>query len=93
VPRLLYGPRLKIIGIEVQQSSTTFNILVSNRGSTAAINAVGRVTIRPITADSFTITKQQAFEARKNEKGDWTQKSYWRKSLDCFLYAEDWYRG
>ena len=93
VPRFLNGPRLTIAGIELQPSSDTFNLVVRNRDATAALNAVGRITIRPIGPDSIAIGRDQALEARKRTEGDWTKQSYWRKTLDSFLYADDWRIG
>lgn len=93
IPRLLYDPRLKILGLEVQPSFGSYHIVVINGGRTAAINAVGHLTLRPIGPDSVLITRQQAQEAAESSDTRWWETGYWRKGPHSYLHTEDWQLG
>lgn len=51
IPRWLFDPRLKIVGIE--HRSKAFTLVVVNKGKIAAMNASGRLTIRHIENDDL----------------------------------------
>ena len=93
IPRLLYDPRLKIEGIRYHRSYRSYTILVNNRGKNAAINAVGRVTIRPIRKGDILHSREEILEARKKLPGHWRDVGDWRKSIDAWLSSEDWETG
>lgn len=93
VPRLIYDPRLVILGIETQPSFGTYNVVVLNKGRTAALNAVAHITIRPITSDSILITHAQQQKYLKSSKIKWWENGYWKKDVNAFLCREDWKLG
>jgi hypothetical protein len=87
LPRFLFDPRIKITGIS--QHGHVFRLTVVNKGRTAANDAVGRLTIRPIGKDDIGVTKEQVIEARKTA----SVNDDWRKTSNSHLRAEDWELG
>lgn len=87
LPKLLFGPRIKIVGIEPH--GFAWRLIVVNIGRTAATNAVGRITIRPIDQGDVIGTREEILEARKQR----VPGSDWRTSIDAHLRAEEWQLG
>jgi hypothetical protein len=87
LPRWLFDPRLKIEGLDTHGHAV--RLIVVNRGKTAATNAVGRLTIRPIREVDIDGTRADVVEARKTASdGD-----DWRHTRNAHLRSEDWQTG
>ncbi len=87
LPKLLFDPRIKIVGIDYHGFAT--RLVVVNTGRTAATDAVGRITIRPIGQGDISGTRAEIAEARKTASPD----DDWRRTINAHLRAEDWQTG
>ena len=86
LPRLLFAPRLH--AVDMDYHSFQYRLIVVNTGRMAAVNAVGRITIRPINQGDVVGTYAEVFEARKHQLSE-----DWRQSVDAYLRTEDWQVG
>lgn len=83
-----YSPKLKILSIDPQGDQ--IRLLVKNYGRNgAAINAVGKVTIRTIEKGDILGTKKEIDKIRENRKPD----AKWKETDDAYLRAEEWETG
>ncbi len=87
LPRLLFDPRLRIESIS--KHGHVFRLIIVNYGRTAANDAIGRVTIRPIEKDDIGVTRAEVIEARKNA----ATNDDWRKTSNSHIRSEEWELG
>lgn len=86
LPKLLFDPRIEIVDIVVHNNG--WGLIVLNKGRTAATNAIGRITIRPIKEDCILGSREEIFAARQGALPD-----DWRRSINAHLRTEDWETG
>ncbi|OIO87504.1 MAG: hypothetical protein AUK02_05105 [Anaerolineae bacterium CG2_30_58_95] len=87
LPRLIFNPRIKIVGLDFH--GHVVRLIVVNKGRTAATDAVGRMTIRPIGQGDIIGTRAEIMKARKTASPD----DDWRKTVNAHLRSEDWQLG
>jgi hypothetical protein len=86
LPRYILGPKIRIEKIETHRNQ--FRLVVKNHGRQAAINAVGRITIKNIEDGDIVGSIENIKEARKVDSPE-----TWRKNKDSYLSVEDWSLG
>jgi hypothetical protein len=92
IPRLLFNPRVKIIGIDYHFSFDSYNLIVLNKGKTVALNAVGRITIRPIRQGSLISNRTNSIKKRDHSENQQVIKD-WRENNESWLGKNDWKVG
>ncbi len=76
LPKWLFDPRLVILGYSTP--SRTSILKVVNKGKAAAINAIGRITIRPIKSGDILPTPSNEAISISGTSSDWrfNQEAY-----------------
>ena len=87
IPQIWFSPRLQINGID--SHGNYFRILVTNKGRTAAINVIGRVTIRPISKDDVIGKREDVYKIHRQTK----KINHWGATNDVFIREEEWDTG